>query len=54
MALGASFVATIVICMYIAAYSAQITVQNLRPQISSVSDLTNLPVGIWEVRLALI
>ena len=48
--LGASFVAMIVICMYISAYSAQITVDNLKSQISSINDLTNLPVGIWEVR----
>ena len=32
-ALGAAFVATIVICMYISAYSAQITVNNLKPQV---------------------
>ena len=48
-ALGASFVAVIVISMYIAAYSAQITVHNLKPQVSSITDLNNAPVGIWEV-----
>ena len=47
-ALGASFVATIVICMYIAAYSAQITVQNL-PKVADISQLYGKPVGIWEV-----
>ena len=47
-ALGASFVATIVICMYIASYSAQITVQNL-PKVADISQLYGKPVGIWEV-----
>ena len=53
-ALGASFVAVIVISMYIAAYSAQITVQNLQAaKVTDVSQLYSKPVGIWQVCLKL-
>ena len=51
-ALGAAFVATIVICMYISAYSAQITVGSLRDAtISGVRDLYSKPVGVPQVRI---
>ena len=51
--LGTAFVAMLLACMYISAYSAQITVSNLKAQITSISDLASLPVGIFKVSLSL-
>lgn len=48
--LGTAFMAVLLICMYTSAYAAFITTHNLKAQIKSMNDLTNLPVGIWEVR----
>jgi hypothetical protein len=46
--LGAAFSSMLLVSMYMGSYASQITVLNLQPQISSIADLKNVPVGVCE------
>lgn len=48
--LGTTFTALLLACMYTSSYTALITVNNLKAEVSSMDDLIGLPVGIAEVR----
>ncbi|GAX84114.1 hypothetical protein CEUSTIGMA_g11537.t1 [Chlamydomonas eustigma] len=52
--LGAAFSAMLLVGLYMGAYASQITVLNLKPQISSIADLINIPVGVCESNLVAI
>ncbi len=47
--LAMSFAAIVVVCMYIASYSAGLAVRFFKLQITSVQDLANRPVAIGTV-----
>lgn len=47
--LGTAFTALLLACMYTSSYTAQITVNSLKAEVSSMDDLIGLPVGIYEV-----
>jgi hypothetical protein len=48
-ALAASFVSLIMVCMYTSAYTAQMTLRPIKQQITGISDVQDKPVGITKV-----